>query len=321
MMADAGSQDPGRVRRAAAARPAVRAPGAAPESAAALTLRLVMGVATEDIARLFLVPTATMAARLTRARKRLAGESFDLPAGTDLDDRLALAADVAYLAFTAGYAPGSGADVLRPAEAAEAIRLARRAARRGASRRTGRARRAAGPDAAAALAPRRTRRRRRWPGAAARPGPQPLARRGDRRGPRPPDAVGARAGDAVPAAGADRGRARGRAERRRAPTGRGSRGTTASWRSSPAPPSSGSTERSPSPRPTARRPGWRCWTAWSWRAPPARGPRPAAAPPRPGRGGARRAGPRARRCAATRPSAPASGGCCLAVSEGRSRPD
>ena len=100
-------------------------PVLAPESAAALSLRMVMGVATEDIARLFLVSTPTMAARLTRARKRLAGESFDLPAGRDLDGRLALAADVAYLAFTAGYAPGSGADVLRPAEAAEAIRLAR----------------------------------------------------------------------------------------------------------------------------------------------------------------------------------------------------
>ena len=100
-------------------------PALAPESAAALTLRLVMGVATEDIARLFLVPTPTMAARLTRARKRLARESFDLPSGADLDGRLTLAADVAYLAFTAGYAPGSGSDVLRPAEAAEAVRLAR----------------------------------------------------------------------------------------------------------------------------------------------------------------------------------------------------
>ena len=100
-------------------------PALTAESAAALSLRLVMGVATEDIARLFLVPTATMAARLTRARKRLARESFDLPTGADLDTRLASAADVAYLAFTAGYAPGSGPDVLRPAEAAEAVRLAR----------------------------------------------------------------------------------------------------------------------------------------------------------------------------------------------------
>jgi predicted RNA polymerase sigma factor len=100
-------------------------PALKPESAAALSLRLVMGVATEDIARLFLVPTPTMAARLTRARKRLARESFDLPTGADLESRLALAADIAYLAFTAGYAPGSGSDVLRPDEAAEAIRLAR----------------------------------------------------------------------------------------------------------------------------------------------------------------------------------------------------
>ena len=100
-------------------------PALTPESAAALSLRLVMGVATEDIARMFLVPTPTMAARLTRARKKLARESFDLPTGKDLEGRLALAADIAYLAFTAGYAPGSGSDVLRPDEAAEAIRLAR----------------------------------------------------------------------------------------------------------------------------------------------------------------------------------------------------
>ena len=100
-------------------------PALSPESAAALSLRLVMGVATDDIARLFLVPTPTMAARLTRARKRLARESFGLPTGADLEGRLSLAADIAYLAFTAGYAPGSGSDVLRPDEAAEAIRLAR----------------------------------------------------------------------------------------------------------------------------------------------------------------------------------------------------
>jgi len=100
-------------------------PSLAPESAAALSLRLVMGVPTDDIARLFLVPTPTMAARLTRARKRLAGASFELPPGEELDRRLALAADVAYLAFTAGYAPGSGADVLRADAAGEALRLAR----------------------------------------------------------------------------------------------------------------------------------------------------------------------------------------------------
>jgi predicted RNA polymerase sigma factor len=93
------------------------------ESAAALTLRLVLGVPTEDIARLFLVSTPTMAARLTRARKRLAGESFAIP--TDLASRVGVVADVAYLAFTAGYAPGSGPDVLRVETAGEAIRLVR----------------------------------------------------------------------------------------------------------------------------------------------------------------------------------------------------
>ncbi|MFC7493347.1 MULTISPECIES: RNA polymerase sigma factor [unclassified Nocardioides] len=98
-------------------------PSLAPESAAALTLRLVLGVPTEDVARLFLVPTPTMAARLTRARKRLAGESFTIP--DDLGPRVAVVADIAYLAFTAGYAPGSGPDVVRTALAGEAVRLAR----------------------------------------------------------------------------------------------------------------------------------------------------------------------------------------------------
>jgi RNA polymerase sigma-70 factor (ECF subfamily) len=100
-------------------------PTLAPESAAALTLRLVLGVSTADIARLFLVGTPTMAARLTRARQRLAGQRFTVPGGVELADRIGLAADVAYLAFTAGYAPASGADVHRAGLAGEAIRLVR----------------------------------------------------------------------------------------------------------------------------------------------------------------------------------------------------
>src|SRR5690348_17170861 len=100
-------------------------PNLAPESAAALTLRLVLGVPTPDIARLFLVPTATMAARLTRARHRLAGERFAVPSRTELEDRIDAAAGIAYLAFTAGYAPGTGEDVHRADMAAEAIRLVR----------------------------------------------------------------------------------------------------------------------------------------------------------------------------------------------------
>nr|WP_202891883.1 DUF6596 domain-containing protein [Kribbella shirazensis] len=98
-------------------------PSLSPESAAALTLRLVLGVPTADIARLFLVPTATMAARLTRARKRLGGARFDVPVGAALQARIAAVAEIAYLAFTAAYAPGSGADVVRAAEAGEALRL------------------------------------------------------------------------------------------------------------------------------------------------------------------------------------------------------
>ena len=95
------------------------------EAAAALTLRLVLGVPTPDIARLFLVSTPTMAARLTRARKRLAGAHFDLPTGPDLERRVEVVAEVAYLAFTAGYAPATGQDVLRPELAGEAVRLVR----------------------------------------------------------------------------------------------------------------------------------------------------------------------------------------------------
>jgi RNA polymerase sigma-70 factor (ECF subfamily) len=102
-------------------------PSLAPESAAALTLRLVLGVATEDIARLFLVSRSTMAARLTRARKKLAaaGVPFAVPGPDDLAARVPVVAHVAYLAFTAGYAPTSGDRVLRTDLADEAVRLVR----------------------------------------------------------------------------------------------------------------------------------------------------------------------------------------------------
>jgi RNA polymerase sigma-70 factor (ECF subfamily) len=100
-------------------------PALAPEAAAALTLRLVIGLPTADVARLFLVPTPTMAARLTRARRRLAGESFARPEGGELEERLGVAAEVAYLAFTAGYKPATGDAAVRPDLAAEAIRLVR----------------------------------------------------------------------------------------------------------------------------------------------------------------------------------------------------
>jgi predicted RNA polymerase sigma factor len=102
-------------------------PALAPEAGAALSLRLVLGVSTADIARLFLVPEPTMAARLTRAKRKLAvaGVPFTLPAGPALGGRLAAVTTAVYLAFTAGYAPGSGPDATRVALAGEAIRLVR----------------------------------------------------------------------------------------------------------------------------------------------------------------------------------------------------
>ncbi|GAB3495129.1 RNA polymerase sigma factor [Flexivirga lutea] len=97
------------------------------EAGAALTLRLVLGIPTADIARLFLVPEPTMAARLTRARKKVvaAGVPLAIPEDEVLPQRLETVARVAYLAFTAGYAPGSGGDVVRAELAGEAIRLVR----------------------------------------------------------------------------------------------------------------------------------------------------------------------------------------------------
>lgn len=102
-------------------------PALAPEAAGALTLRLVLGVSTADIARLFLVTESTMAARLTRARRKLtvSGVRFAVPEGAALEPRLATVLSVIYLAFTAGYAPGSGTDLLRVELAGEAIRLTR----------------------------------------------------------------------------------------------------------------------------------------------------------------------------------------------------
>ncbi|MGZ4501292.1 MAG: RNA polymerase sigma factor [Nocardioidaceae bacterium] len=100
-------------------------PALAPEAASALALRLVLGVSTHDIGRLFLVSEPTVAARITRAKKKIvaAGIPFAVPAAGVLPQRLETVAQTAYLAFTAGYAPGSGPDLLRADLAGEAIRL------------------------------------------------------------------------------------------------------------------------------------------------------------------------------------------------------
>jgi RNA polymerase sigma-70 factor (ECF subfamily) len=96
------------------------------ESRSALALRLVLGTPTEEIARLFLVSPATMAARLTRAKKKIVAAGLPLisPVADELRDRLDDVCRTIYLAFTAGYTPGRGPDLLRGDLAGEAVRLA-----------------------------------------------------------------------------------------------------------------------------------------------------------------------------------------------------
>lgn len=102
-------------------------PAIAPDDRVALTLRFVVGLTTTEIARLLLVQETTMAARMTRAKKRLAssGIPFATPDAAHLDERLDVVATVVYLAFTSGYHPGVGESVLRVDLGDEAIRLLR----------------------------------------------------------------------------------------------------------------------------------------------------------------------------------------------------
>jgi RNA polymerase sigma-70 factor (ECF subfamily) len=95
------------------------------DSQSALALRLVVGTTTEQIARMFLVSTATMAARLTRAKKKIVGAGIPLgaPVADELRARLDEVCRTIYLAFTAGYTPGVGPDLLRADLAGEAVQL------------------------------------------------------------------------------------------------------------------------------------------------------------------------------------------------------
>ncbi|WP_043625541.1 RNA polymerase sigma factor [Nonomuraea candida] len=96
-------------------------------SQTALTLRAVGGLTTAEIARAFLVPEATMAARISRAKQRIkaAGSSFGLPEGAEREERLRVVLHVLYLIFNEGYTASSGSELHRPDLAHEAIRLAR----------------------------------------------------------------------------------------------------------------------------------------------------------------------------------------------------
>ena len=100
-------------------------PVLAREAQVALTLRLLGGLETAEIARAFLLPEATVAQRIVRAKKALHGQAFELPAPIDRAARLGAVLAVVYLIFNEGHSAGSGAQLLRPALCDEALRLAR----------------------------------------------------------------------------------------------------------------------------------------------------------------------------------------------------
>lgn len=93
----------------------------------ALTLRLLCGLSTAEIARAFLAPEATIAQRIVRAKRTLADESvlFEVPRGDELAARLPSVLEVVYLVFNEGYTATAGDDWMRPALCDEALRLGR----------------------------------------------------------------------------------------------------------------------------------------------------------------------------------------------------
>jgi predicted RNA polymerase sigma factor len=97
------------------------------EARVALTLRLLGGLTTEEIARAFLVPEPTVAQRIVRAKKTLADERvpFEVPRGEELGSRLSSVLEVVYLIFNEGYSATRGDDWMRPALCEEALRLGR----------------------------------------------------------------------------------------------------------------------------------------------------------------------------------------------------
>ena len=97
------------------------------EARAALTLRLLCGLTTDEIARAFLVPEPTIAQRIVRAKRTLAETRvpFEVPRRDELAARLASVLEVVYLVFNEGYSATAGEDWMRPALCEEALRLGR----------------------------------------------------------------------------------------------------------------------------------------------------------------------------------------------------
>ncbi len=97
------------------------------EARVALTLRLLGGLTTEEIARAFLVPEPTVAQRIVRAKRTLAEKRvpFEVPRGAELAGRLSSVLEVIYLVFNEGYAATAGDDWMRPALCEDALRLGR----------------------------------------------------------------------------------------------------------------------------------------------------------------------------------------------------
>ena len=104
----------------------------APEARAALTLKVVGGLSTHEIARAYLKPEPTIAQRIVRAKRALAVAHvpFEVPRGRELTPRLASVLEVLYLMFNEGYAASTGPEWMRPALCEEALRLARALAAR-----------------------------------------------------------------------------------------------------------------------------------------------------------------------------------------------
>ena len=102
-------------------------PVLSPEARVALTLRLLGGLTTDEIARAFLVPEPTVAQRIVRAKRTLseARVPFEVPRGPDLAARLSSVLEVIYLVFNEGYSATSGEDWMRPALCEDALRLGR----------------------------------------------------------------------------------------------------------------------------------------------------------------------------------------------------